>query len=136
MCGIVGYIGSRNAYEILIKGLHRLKHPWFLHIITYIYNLHFFTYLFCDLFSTFAGYERYLFMFRHFSTGLLQDGLNTLSNITLASAAPPAPKGRSLLSLPFFFFFKCSGKNHICKQIENAAGKKAYAQHNQENLQR
>lgn len=26
MCGIVGYIGSRNAYEILIKGLHRLEY--------------------------------------------------------------------------------------------------------------
>ena len=26
MCGIVGYIGSRPAYEILIKGLHRLEY--------------------------------------------------------------------------------------------------------------
>lgn len=26
MCGIVGYIGTRNAYEILIKGLHRLEY--------------------------------------------------------------------------------------------------------------
>ena len=26
MCGIVGYIGSRNAYDILIKGLHRLEY--------------------------------------------------------------------------------------------------------------
>ncbi len=26
MCGIVGYIGKRNAYEILVKGLHRLEY--------------------------------------------------------------------------------------------------------------
>lgn len=26
MCGIVGYIGHRPAYEILIKGLHRLEY--------------------------------------------------------------------------------------------------------------
>ncbi|MCR4812214.1 MAG: glutamine--fructose-6-phosphate transaminase (isomerizing) [Bacteroidales bacterium] len=26
MCGIVGYIGSKEAYEILIKGLHRLEY--------------------------------------------------------------------------------------------------------------
>ncbi|MBD5310883.1 MAG: hypothetical protein HDS13_09995, partial [Bacteroides sp.] len=26
MCGIVGYIGPRQAYEILIKGLHRLEY--------------------------------------------------------------------------------------------------------------
>lgn len=26
MCGIVGYIGDRNVYEILIKGLHRLEY--------------------------------------------------------------------------------------------------------------
>ena len=26
MCGIVGYIGSRNAYQILIQGLHRLEY--------------------------------------------------------------------------------------------------------------
>lgn len=26
MCGIVGYIGDRQAYEILIKGLHRLEY--------------------------------------------------------------------------------------------------------------
>ena len=26
MCGIVGYVGDRNAYEILIKGLHRLEY--------------------------------------------------------------------------------------------------------------
>ena len=26
MCGIVGYIGSRQAYGMLIKGLHRLEY--------------------------------------------------------------------------------------------------------------
>lgn len=26
MCGIVGYLGDRNAYDILIKGLHRLEY--------------------------------------------------------------------------------------------------------------
>ncbi len=26
MCGIVGYIGDRNAYDILVKGLHRLEY--------------------------------------------------------------------------------------------------------------
>ena len=26
MCGIVGYIGHRNAYDILVKGLHRLEY--------------------------------------------------------------------------------------------------------------
>lgn len=26
MCGIVGYIGDRNVYEVLIKGLHRLEY--------------------------------------------------------------------------------------------------------------
>ncbi|MDE6649143.1 MAG: glutamine--fructose-6-phosphate transaminase (isomerizing) [Muribaculaceae bacterium] len=26
MCGIVGYVGERNAYDILIKGLHRLEY--------------------------------------------------------------------------------------------------------------
>ena len=26
MCGIVGYIGDKPAYEILIKGLHRLEY--------------------------------------------------------------------------------------------------------------
>ena len=26
MCGIIGYIGTRSAYDILIKGLHRLEY--------------------------------------------------------------------------------------------------------------
>ena len=26
MCGIVGYTGTRNAYDILVKGLHRLEY--------------------------------------------------------------------------------------------------------------
>lgn len=26
MCGIVGYIGNGNVYDILIKGLHRLEY--------------------------------------------------------------------------------------------------------------
>ena len=26
MCGIVGYLGNGNAYDVLIKGLHRLEY--------------------------------------------------------------------------------------------------------------
>ena len=26
MCGIVGYVGKRDAYQVLIKGLHRLEY--------------------------------------------------------------------------------------------------------------
>ena len=26
MCGIVGYLGCRDAYPVLIKGLHRLEY--------------------------------------------------------------------------------------------------------------
>ena len=26
MCGIVGYIGYRNAYDVLTQGLHRLEY--------------------------------------------------------------------------------------------------------------
>ncbi len=26
MCGIVGYIGHRNAYDVIIKGLKRLEY--------------------------------------------------------------------------------------------------------------
>ena len=26
MCGIVGYIGHRNAWDVIIKGLHRLEY--------------------------------------------------------------------------------------------------------------
>jgi glucosamine--fructose-6-phosphate aminotransferase (isomerizing) len=29
MCGIVGYIGHRNAYQIIINGLHRLEYRGF-----------------------------------------------------------------------------------------------------------
>ncbi len=26
MCGIVGYVGKRDAFQVLIKGLHRLEY--------------------------------------------------------------------------------------------------------------